>query len=158
MGLGISGVLFQGQKRGHHSKPAVEHAGPGSIKLNDSSLDAYNPLDPTREGSNIDRILVDVFRTSETELTTFDIKLSNANLFDLPAGPVGGLVGFEWCEESFVDDRDPQLNGTIQFTDQDGDTCPFVSDVVNPSPTPDISRSSHQFSLCGVAGTRAEHR
>jgi iron complex outermembrane receptor protein len=109
--------------------------------LNDSSLDAYNPLDPTREGSNVDRVLVDVFRKSETELTTFDIKLSNANLFELPAGPVGGLVGFEWREESFVDDRDPRLDGTIVFTDRDGDSFPFVSDVVNSSPTPDSSGS-----------------
>jgi len=105
--------------------------------LNDSSMDAYNPLSPTVEGSNVERVLVDVFRRSETELTTFDIKLSNAELFELPAGQVGGLIGFEWREESFVDDRDPRLDGTIQFTDRDGDTFPFVSDVVNSSPTPD---------------------
>ena len=105
--------------------------------LNDPSLEAYNPLNPTREGSNVDRILIDVFRKSETELTTFDLKLSNAELFELPAGQVGGLIGFEWREESFVDDRDPRLDGTIQFTDRDGDTFPFVSDVVNSSPTPD---------------------
>jgi len=105
--------------------------------LNDSSMNAYNPLSPTREGSNVDRVLVDVFRKSETELTTFDIKLSNADLFMLPAGPVGGLIGFEWREETFVDDRDPRLDGTIVFTDRDGDSFPFVSDVVNSSPTPD---------------------
>lgn len=105
--------------------------------LNDSSPEAYNPLNPTREGSNVDRVLVDVFRKSETELTTFDIKVSNAELFELPAGQVAGLVGFEWREESFVDDRDPRLDGTIVFTDNDGDTFPFVSDVVNSSPTPD---------------------
>lgn len=107
--------------------------------LNDSSPEAYNPLDNTREGSNVDRVLVDVFRKSETTLATFDLKLSNANLFMLPAGPVGGLVGFEWREETFDDDRDPRLDGTIQFTDRDGDTFPFVSDIVNSSPTPDSS-------------------
>ena len=105
--------------------------------LNDSSMNAFNPFDPNYEGSNIERILVDVYRKSETELTTFDVKLSNDALFEMPAGPVAGLIGFEWREEAYDDDRDPRLDGTIQFTDYQGDTYPYVSDVVNSSPTGD---------------------
>ena len=63
-----------------------------------------------------------------------DFKLSNTELFSLPAGPVAFLAGAEYREESFVDDRDPRLDGTIVFTDYQGDTFPFVSDVVNSSP------------------------
>ncbi len=76
-----------------------------------------------------------------------DLKLSKAELFELPAGPVGFLLGAEFREESFVDDRDPRLDGTITFTDVDGDTFPFVSDVMNSSPTSDSSGSRSTFSL-----------
>ncbi|QDP03058.1 TonB-dependent receptor [Thalassotalea sp. PS06] len=104
--------------------------------LNDPTPAAYNPFSGG-VNSNIERALIDVTRNSETKLTTFDIKFSNADLFELPAGPVAFLAGFEWRKESFVDDRDDRLDGTIVFTDKEGDTYPFVSDVVNSSPTPD---------------------
>jgi outer membrane receptor protein involved in Fe transport len=38
-----------------------------------------------------------------------------------------------------VDDRDPRLDGTIIYTDYEGDTYPLVSDVLNSSPTGDVS-------------------
>ena len=109
--------------------------------LADSSMAAFNPFDPTYEGSNIERILVDVYRDSETRLTTFDAKFSNPALFDLPAGSVAGLVGAEWRKEKYSDNRDPRLDGTIVFTDYQGDTYPYVSDVANSSPTGDSSGS-----------------
>lgn len=109
--------------------------------LSDSSMNAFNPLDPTYEGSNIERILVDVYRKSETELTTFDFKVSNNDLFEFGAGSVAGLVGVEWRREEYSDDRDPRLDGTIVFTDYQGDTYPYVSDVANSSPTGDSSGS-----------------
>ena len=115
--------------------------------LNDSSMNAFNPFDPTVAGSNIERILVDVYRKSETELTTFDFKLSNDALFEMPAGPVAGLIGFEWRNEAYDDDRDPRLDGTIRFTDYQGDTYPYVSDVVNSSPTGDSNGQRDVTSL-----------
>ena len=39
--------------------------------------------------------------------------MSNDNVFDLPAGPLGALIGFEYREETYSDDRDPLLDGTI---------------------------------------------
>ena len=64
--------------------------------------------------------------------------------------------GLETRQDTFVDDRDPRLDGTIVFTERkttgalstsSGDTYPYVSDVVNSSPTPDSrgSRTVNSF-------------
>ncbi|WP_371195302.1 TonB-dependent receptor domain-containing protein [Glaciecola sp. SC05] len=106
--------------------------------LFDSTPAAYNPFSGGVD-SNIERALVDVVRNNETELTTVDFKMANMEIYTLPAGPVGFVAGMEYREESFIDDRDDRLDGTIAFTDFEGDTYPFVSDVVNSSPTPDSS-------------------
>jgi outer membrane receptor protein involved in Fe transport len=116
--------------------------------LSDPTAAAYNPWgagDPAR--TNIDRALVDVYRKGETDLALVDFKLSNPALFDVWGGPVGFLAGAEYRRESFDDDRDPRLDGTINFTDWEGDTYPFVSDVVNSSPTPDSSGDRNVTSL-----------
>ena len=104
--------------------------------LFDPTPNAYNPFSGG-VNTNSDRIFVDVFRKGETSLTSFDVKFSNAELFEMPAGPAGLLVGYEWRNEDFVDDRDPRLDGTIRFTDFEDETYPLTSDVVNSSPTPD---------------------
>ncbi|WP_246034066.1 hypothetical protein [Thalassotalea mangrovi] len=119
--------------------------------LNDPTPAAYNPFSGGID-SNIERALIDVERISETKLTTFDLKFSTADLFSLPAGPVAFLAGFEWRKESFVDDRDDRLDGTIVFTDSDGDTYPYVSDVVNSSPTPD-NEGERQVTLSVYRGS-----
>jgi outer membrane receptor protein involved in Fe transport len=116
--------------------------------LSDTTPAAYNPFSGG-VNSNIERALVDVRRDNETELAMIDFKVSTAELFDMPAGPAGFLGGIELREESFVDDRDPRLDGTIVFTDFQGDTYPFVSDVVNSSPTPDSSGERVVTSLFG---------
>lgn len=114
--------------------------------LNDPTEAAYNPFSGGMN-TNIERALIDVTRLSETKLTTFDLKFSNPAIFELPAGDVAFLAGFEWRKESFKDDRDDRLDGTIQFTDWEGDTYPYVSDVVNSSPTPDNSGERQVTSL-----------
>ena len=63
---------------------------------------------------------MDVYRKNKTDLKMVDFKISKAELFDMPAGPVGFLFGAEYREESFVDDRDPRLDGTITYTDHKG--------------------------------------
>ena len=68
-------------------------------------------------------------------------------LFNLPAGPVGFLAGAEYREESFTDDRDPRLDGTIAYTAYEGATFPIVSDVANSSPTADNSGERDVTSL-----------
>ncbi|MFC3093276.1 TonB-dependent receptor [Alteromonas sediminis] len=114
--------------------------------LNDPTPAAYNPFSGGIN-SNIERALIDVTRESKTEITLFDFKASHDSIFELPGGDVGILLGFEWRDESFVDDRDPRLDGTIVFTDKEGDTYPFVSDVVNSSPTPDNAGDRQVTSL-----------
>lgn len=104
--------------------------------LFDPNPTAYNPFSGG-VNSNIEQAYVDVFRLGETSLISFDAKMSKADIFEMPAGPVGLLVGYEWRREDFLDDRDPRLDGTIRFTDFEGETYPLTSDVVNSSPTPD---------------------
>ncbi len=116
--------------------------------LFDPTPAAYNPFSGGVD-SNIERALVDVFRNNESELKSFDFRISNPGVYEMPAGAVGAFVGFEYREESFIDDRDPRLDGTINFTDFDGDTYPFVSDVVNSSPTPDSRGERDVTSLFG---------
>ncbi len=114
--------------------------------LNDTTANAYNPFSGGVD-NNIERALIDVKRLSETTLTTFDVKFFNSNVFKLPGGDAGVLVGLDYRRESFKDDRDDRLDGTIVFTDWEGDTYPYVSDVVNSSPTPDNSGSRKVTSL-----------
>ena len=58
----------------------------------------------------------------------------------MPAGPVGMLVGFEYRAESYSDNRDPRLDGTVQYTSAvTGLGFPFVGDVLGSSPTVDTS-------------------
>ncbi len=114
--------------------------------LFDPTPAAYNPFSGGVD-SNIERALIDVRRDNETDLKSIDFKAFTPEIFELPGGPVGFVAGIEYREESFVDDRDDRLDGTIQFTDYQGDTYPFVSDVVNSSPTPDSSGERDVLSL-----------
>lgn len=104
--------------------------------LNDTTAAGFNPFAPN-SGSNIEQTLIDVVRDNEQEMTVIDFKMSSADIFELPAGPVGFVAGLEYRDESFIDDRDPRLDGTITFTDNVGVTFPFISDVANSSPTSD---------------------
>jgi hypothetical protein len=104
----------------------------------DSTPAAYNPFSAGVD-SNLDQAVIDVYRKGSSELRMLDFKASNNEIADLPAGPIGLLVGFEYRYEKVTDDRDPRLDGTINYTDYEGDTYPLVSDVLNSSPTGDVS-------------------
>ena len=114
--------------------------------LFDPTPAAYNPFSGGID-SNIERAQIQVYRKTEATLRMLDVKLSNAEIFEMPAGPAGMLIGAEVREESFKDDRDPRLDGTIDFTDYEGDSYPQTSDVVGSSPTPDGSGSRVTTSL-----------
>jgi len=115
--------------------------------LNDPTPEGYNPFNGGVLPSNIERAIIDVYRKNETDLKMVDFKVSNGELFNLPAGPVGVLLGAEYREESFVDDRDPRLDGTINHTSVDGITFPYVSDVMNSSPSSDSAGERDTTSL-----------
>ena len=90
--------------------------------------------------ATIDSFLVDVKRDGKTKLTLADAKFSNPSLFSMSGGDVGAAIGIEWRNESFEDDRDDRLDGTIVFTDSvTGVVLP--SDVLGSSPTPDTKGS-----------------
>ena len=84
--------------------------------------------------------IINVSRDDTSELSTFDFKASNPEIFNLPAGPVAMLLGFEYRKEEYSDDRDPRLDGTTRFTSiVTGLTFPFVGDVLGSSPTADTT-------------------
>ncbi len=86
----------------------------------------------------IDGFMVEVKRDGTTKLTLADAKVSNASLFSVPGGNVGIAAGVEWRHESYQDDRDDRLDGTIVFNDTVlGNTV--LSDVMGSSPTPDTN-------------------
>ena len=114
--------------------------------LTDPTPAAYNPFSGGVD-SNLERALIDVFRSSSTKLVAVDYKMSKPDFWMFPAGPVGALVGAEFREESFADNRDPRLDGTVVYTHYNNVTFPFVSDVVNSSPTPDNDGSRRVTSL-----------
>ena len=119
-----------------------------------STPEAYNPFNgggnyddyllygqdqnPSIDGA-IKNAIIDVFRKGERKLKSFDFKVTNLNFLKINSGFISLVAGAEYREDSFKDDRDPRLDGTILYTDKDGDTYPFVSDVMNSSPTPDNS-------------------
>jgi iron complex outermembrane recepter protein len=126
--------------------------------INRSTPDAYNPFNggcttgdvgngdcTPNPQSSIDPFLIDVFRKGETTLALADFKVSNSELISLPGGDVGIAAGVEWRRETFIDDRDPRIDGTITWRDSvtgvfDG------SDVVGTSASPDTSGSREVYS------------
>ena len=110
--------------------------------LYDSTAAAYNPFS-AGVNSNIERTLIDVYRKGESELTMVDFKISNPNVW----GDIGLLLGMEYRDEEISDDRDPRLDGTITYTDYEGDTYPLVADVLNSSPTADVYGSRDVMSI-----------
>lgn len=106
----------------------------GGDPLNPGTLDSSpNPQEV------IDSFMVDIGRVSTTELYLADFKISKNDLFTLPGGRVGIAAGVEFRHETFKDDRDDRLDGTIVFTALDGSSN--GSDTMGASPTPDSSGS-----------------
>ena len=124
--------------------------------LSRTGLDAYNPfnggdpVDPSRfdatpnNAAATNGILVDIYRENMTTLSLADLRVSRNDLFRLPGGNVGFAVGTEYRHESYVDNRDPRLDGTIVFVALDGSSN--GSDVLGASPTPDSEGSRNVFS------------
>lgn len=124
--------------------------------LSRTDASAYNPFnggDPLRPGwldstpnpqSVIDGFMVDIYRISTSELAMADFKLSKNDLFELPGGRVGMAAGVEFRHETFFDDRDPRLDGSIAFTALDGSSN--GSDTMGASPTPDSGGNRNVFS------------
>ena len=117
-----------------------------------STPNAYNPF--CGGGcSDESSFTIDIFRENTTNLFLMDFKLSNNNVFEMPAGPVAALIGFEARDEEYTDGRDPRIDGTIPYVvpagPKAGLTFPLISDVVNSSATPASSGSRSTSSFFG---------
>lgn len=91
--------------------------------------DAYNPFNggdlsnlsggdatPSSQ-SAIDSFLIWAVRENKTALSLVDFKVSKADLFNLPGGPVGVAGGLEYRRETYKDDRDPHQDTSIPYVD-----------------------------------------
>jgi iron complex outermembrane receptor protein len=133
--------------------------------INRTTSDAYNPFNggctedifaarfgdcTPSDSATLDDIRINVSRQGETDLFLADFKLSRDDLFSLPAGNIGVATGVEFRSESFEDDRDPRLDGTITFTNAvTGEV--YGGDVLSNSPTPDTSGERDVFSAYAEA-------
>ncbi len=115
----------------------------GADPNNPNSLDST-----TNPQSVIDTFLIDVERQSTTELALFDFKVSKGDLFELPAGSIGAAFGVEARYESYDEDRDDRLDGTITFTNPVSGQF-TASDAMGSSPTFDSNGSREVFSAFG---------
>ncbi len=114
--------------------------------FNGGSNPAYSSFDATPSNlATIQSIQVPVERISETSLTMVDFKASRGDLFALPGGNVGLAFGLEFRRETYSDDRDKRIDGTITYTNSV--TGQFSgSDVLGASPSPDVSASRNVWS------------
>ena len=115
---------------------------------------SHNPVDYTPGG--IGPAVVDAYRANERTMTTLDFRMSKPDVLTITGGDVGMAFGVEARNDTFMDDRDPRLDGTIVFTERrtngqlstsSGDTYPYVSDLANSSPTPDSDGSRNVNSV-----------
>jgi iron complex outermembrane receptor protein len=115
-------------------------------ELSLATPDAINPFGGPNANTQAqwDRVRIPTTNVGSTDLTTADFRMSNADAFELWAGPVGFAFGGEWRGDGYEEDRDPRLDGTIIFST---DNVSGISDVVGVSPTRDSSAYRNVYSL-----------
>lgn len=117
-----------------------------AAELAKSTPDAINPFGGPNANTQEqwDRVRISSTNIGVTSLATADFRASRNDLFEGWAGPIGAAVGAEWRRESYEEDRDPRLDGTIIF---DTANVSGTSDVVGVSPTRDSDAARNVFSL-----------
>ncbi|PXA74365.1 TonB-dependent receptor [Caulobacter sp. D4A] len=117
--------------------------------FNGGSLTNYSGEDGTPNSkATINSFLIDVYRISKTSLALADFKVNKADLFSLPGGDVGVALGAEWRRETFSDDRDDRMDGTITYTNTVTGVT-YGSDVMGASAAPDVSAHRQISSIFG---------
>lgn len=133
----VSNTLFQRAVSGTTSAAYNPFTGgdPANPSIGDSTPNSQE---------SIDSFLIQMVRKTRTELSLWDLKLSNADFFTLPGGGnVGVAGGIEYRRESFEDDRDPRQDGTITYTNP---ITGLVYNDTGSSPSPDVSGERTVFS------------
>jgi outer membrane receptor protein involved in Fe transport len=87
----------------------------------------------SNDPADFGNLLIEVARTAETELLSYDLRVNNPDVIRFFGNPVGIAFGAEARKETYLDDRDPRIDGTIRFDDTDQGR----SDVIGVSPTSD---------------------
>lgn len=112
--------------------------------------DAYNPFNGGSQpdyslgdgtpssAATINSFLVNANRISKTSLGTVDFRISNPVLLTLPAGNLGFAGGVEVRRETYDDNRDARLDGTITYTDS-VTGIRYGTDIMGASPAPDVN-------------------
>jgi outer membrane receptor protein involved in Fe transport len=121
-----------------------------AVELARSTPDAINPFGGPNANTpgQWDRARIATTNIGKTTLATADFNATIPELFSTWAGPVAAASGVEWRRESYEEDRDPRLDGTIIFST---DNVSGRSDVVGVSPTADSRANRNVFSLFGEA-------
>ena len=121
-----------------------------AAELAKSTPDAINPFGGPNANTQEqwDRVRISNTNVGKTTLTTADFRISNPEAFAGWAAPIGLAFGAEWRRDSYSEDRDPRLDGTIIFSEEN---VSGVSDVVGVSPTRESAASRNVLSPFGEA-------
>lgn len=113
-----------------------------------STPDAINPFGGPNANTTEqwDRVRISSTNEGETSLTTWDVRFTTGEAFTTWAGPVGAAFGAEWRNETYKEDRDPRLDGTVIFSTAN---VSGTSDVVGVSPTRDSDGNRNVYSAFG---------
>lgn len=139
----VSSTLFQ--QALFNETPNVYNIFNGGNQSNPSFGDA-----PGNDRSLIDPFIISVERLTTSTLLLADFKVTNGAAFSLPGGPVGLASGMEIRRESYTEDRDDRLDGTITYTNAVTGAV-SDSDVVNSTGTPDSEGSRTVVAIFGEA-------
>jgi outer membrane receptor protein involved in Fe transport len=123
-----------------------------SAAVNRSTPDAYNPFngigttnlisggDQTpSNAATIAGFIIPITRTNKTTLALWDFKVSRPDLLTIWSGDIGLAAGVEVRKETYRDNRDDNVDGTIPFVD--AITGPIVGGAVPLSNIPGTSTS-----------------
>ncbi|MDG2522914.1 TonB-dependent receptor [Caulobacter segnis] len=114
-----------------------------------STPDAYNPFNGGDLGNvnygdgtpsaaaTLASLRVPIIRENRTELALWDFKVNKADLLAIWGGDIGAAMGVEVRHETYRDDRDQRIDGTLVYTDPVTGTV-TGSDIPGTSTSPDV--------------------
>ncbi|WP_397399276.1 TonB-dependent receptor domain-containing protein [Phenylobacterium sp.] len=128
-----------------------------SAAVNRTTSDAYNPFNGIGAGADlvtggdqtpssaaaIAGLVTPITRSNKTTLALWDLKVSRPDLLTIWAGDIGLAAGIEVRRETYSDNRDDNVDGTIPYID--AITGPIVgatvalSNIPGTSVSPDVS-------------------
>ena len=128
-----------------------------SAAVNRTTSDAYNPFNGIGAGTDlvtggdqtpssaaaIAGLIIPISRSNKTTLALWDFKVSRPDLLTIWAGDIGLAAGIEVRRETYSDNRDDNVDGTIPYID--AITGPIVgatvalSNIPGTSVSPDVS-------------------